>query len=159
MALLRDYHATVGEKIIKYSGTLERYAGDGVMVVFNHPVPVENPALQAVLMALEIATHRSLDRDVASVGARSIGFRLGSTRTASPPRAARLRGQVRLRRHRDRVQRRSFGCAMKRRPGRLRRSRVLTKVENAVKVEPVGEFVLKGIRRPLAAYNVIDAVA
>src|SRR5580700_10054458 len=30
MALLRDYHATVGEKIIKYSGTLERYAGDGV---------------------------------------------------------------------------------------------------------------------------------
>ena len=40
--------------IIKYSGTLERYAGDGVMVVFNDPVPVENPALQAVLMALEM---------------------------------------------------------------------------------------------------------
>jgi adenylate cyclase len=33
--------------------------------------------------------------------------------------------------------------------------RVLTKVENAVKVEPVGEFELKGIRRPLAAYNVV----
>jgi hypothetical protein len=32
---------------------------------------------------------------------------------------------------------------------------VLTKVENAVKVEPVGEFELKGIRRPLAAYNVV----
>jgi class 3 adenylate cyclase len=36
--------------------------------------------------------------------------------------------------------------------------RVLTKVENAVKVEPVGEFELKGIRRPLAAYNVVGAV-
>jgi hypothetical protein len=36
---------------------------------------------------------------------------------------------------------------------------VLTKVENAVKVEPVGEFELKGIRRPLAAYNVVGAVA
>lgn len=46
MALLRDYHAAIGEIIIKYSGTLERYAGDGVMVVFNDPVPVENPALQ-----------------------------------------------------------------------------------------------------------------
>jgi adenylate cyclase len=34
--------------------TLERYAGDGVMVVFNDPVPVEKPALQAVLMALEM---------------------------------------------------------------------------------------------------------
>jgi adenylate cyclase len=54
MDLLRDYHAAIGEIIIKYSGTLERYAGDGVMVVFNDPVPVENPALQAVLMALEM---------------------------------------------------------------------------------------------------------
>ena len=47
-------HAAIGDSIIKYSGTLERYAGDGVMVVFNDPVPVENPALQAVLMALEM---------------------------------------------------------------------------------------------------------
>ena len=40
MSLLRDYHAAIGEIIIKYSGTLERYAGDGVMVVFNDPIPV-----------------------------------------------------------------------------------------------------------------------
>ena len=40
-------------------------------------------------------------------------------------------------------------------PGQILISpRVLTKVENAVKVEPVGEFAFKGIRRPLAAYNV-----
>jgi adenylate cyclase len=43
MSLLRDYHAAIGEIIIKYSGTLERFAGDGVMVIFNDPVPVENP--------------------------------------------------------------------------------------------------------------------
>ena len=54
MTLLREYHEAIGASIIKYSGTLERYAGDGVMVVFNDPVPVENPALQAVLMALEM---------------------------------------------------------------------------------------------------------
>jgi adenylate cyclase len=54
MALLRDYHSAIGELVIRYSGTLERYAGDGVMVVFNDPVPVENSALQAVLMALEL---------------------------------------------------------------------------------------------------------
>ena len=71
MALLRDYHAAIGEIIIKYSGTLERYAGDGVMVVFNDPVPVENPALQAVLMALEMRErYRSVNRQVASLGAR-----------------------------------------------------------------------------------------
>jgi class 3 adenylate cyclase len=54
MTLLREYHEALGASIVKYSGTLERYAGDGVMVVFNDPVPVENPALQAVLMALEM---------------------------------------------------------------------------------------------------------
>ena len=54
IALLRDYHAAIGEIVIKYGGTLKRYAGDGVMVVFNDPVPVVNPALQAVSMALEI---------------------------------------------------------------------------------------------------------
>ena len=70
MALLRDYHAAIGELVIRYSGTLERYAGDGVMVVFNDPVPIENPALQAVLMALEV-------RD--AIGAL--------TRNVAPPRA------------------------------------------------------------------------
>jgi len=45
MALLREYHAAIGEIINKYGGTLERYAGDGVMVVFNDPIPVDNPAL------------------------------------------------------------------------------------------------------------------
>jgi adenylate cyclase len=45
-------------------------------------------------------------------------------------------------------------------PGQILISpRVLTKVENAVKVEPVGEFELKGIRRPLAAYNLVGAVS
>ena len=54
MALLREYHAAIGGIINKYGGTLERYAGDGVMVVFNDPIPVDNPALQAVLMAIDM---------------------------------------------------------------------------------------------------------
>ena len=50
-----------------------------------------------------------------------------------------------------------LGYAMKRSRANLISPRVLTKVENAVKVEPVGELS-KGIRRPLAAYNVVAAV-
>ena len=92
MALLRDYHAAIGEIIIKYNGTLERYAGDGVMVVFNDPVPVENPALQAVLMALEV---RDAIGALTKRGAAS-GTTLASAsalRTASPRSAlSALRG-------------------------------------------------------------------
>jgi len=68
MTLLREYHEALGASIIKYSGTLERYAGDGVMVVFNDPVPVENPALQAVLMALEMRDAIGALTETASVG-------------------------------------------------------------------------------------------
>ena len=86
MALLRDYHAAIGEIVIRYSGTLERYAGDGVMVVFNDPVPVDNPALQAVLMALELRdAHRSFDgKPGAALGtklASASGLRTASLRS------------------------------------------------------------------------------
>jgi class 3 adenylate cyclase len=77
MALLRDYHAAIGEIIVKYSGALERFAGDGVMVVFNDPVPVENPALQAVLMALEMrAAIGGLTEQWRRLG-HDIGFGIG----------------------------------------------------------------------------------
>jgi class 3 adenylate cyclase len=93
MTLLREYHEAIGESIIKYSGTLERYAGDGVMVVFNDPVPVENPALQAVLMALEMrdAMAALLKRGVA--GTRH-WFRDRHCARLCHARHNRLRGQI-----------------------------------------------------------------
>jgi class 3 adenylate cyclase/putative methionine-R-sulfoxide reductase with GAF domain len=155
IALLREYHAAIGEIIIKYSGTLERYAGDGVMVIFNDPVPVENPALQATLMALEMReaigalteTWRRLGHDIgfgigiahgfATLG--TIGFEgrfdYAAIGTVSNV-ASRLCDEAKL--------------------GQILISpRVLMAVEDAVKVESAGEFSLKGIRRPLAAYNVV----
>jgi class 3 adenylate cyclase len=101
MALLRDYHAAIGEIIIKYSGTLERYAGDGVMVIFNDPVPVENPALQAVQMALEMrGRYWRTDGEVASARPRD---RLRHRHSAwlRYIRDHRFRGQIRLRSHWD----------------------------------------------------------
>ena len=77
IALLRDYHAAIGKIIVKYSGTLERYAGDGVMVVFNDPVPVDNPALQAVLMALEMRSAIGSLTDKWRRLGHDIGFGIG----------------------------------------------------------------------------------
>jgi class 3 adenylate cyclase len=54
MGVLAEYHAAMGELIIKYAGTLERFAGDGIMIFFNDPVPIPNPATQAVSMAIEM---------------------------------------------------------------------------------------------------------
>lgn len=54
MALLHDYHAAIGRIIFKHGGTLERFVGDGVMVIFNDPIPLPNPSQHAVQMALEM---------------------------------------------------------------------------------------------------------
>ena len=79
MALLREYHAAIGGIINKYGGTLERYAGDGVMVVFNDPIPVDNPALQAVLMAIDMrAAIEVLIEKWRKLG-HDIGFGIGRT--------------------------------------------------------------------------------
>ena len=92
MALLRDYHAAIGEIIVEYNGTLERYAGDGVMVVFNDPVPVENPALQAVLMALEVRDAIGALTETSARPARNCPIRIPkrsrTCRTPSRPRRA-----------------------------------------------------------------------
>jgi class 3 adenylate cyclase/HAMP domain-containing protein len=54
MNVLREYHAALGELIFRYEGTLDRYAGDGVMVLFNAPIPLPDHAKRAVKMAVEM---------------------------------------------------------------------------------------------------------
>jgi class 3 adenylate cyclase len=54
MELLRAYHATLGRTVDESGGTLEHFAGDGIMIFFNDPLPVERPAERAVRMALEL---------------------------------------------------------------------------------------------------------
>jgi adenylate cyclase len=159
MALLRAYHAEIGEIVIKYSGTLERYAGDGVMVVFNDPVPVENPALQAVLMALEMR-----DAIEAMTGkwrrmGHDIGFGIGIAHGFATLGTIGFEGRFDYAAI-GTVSNVASRLCDEAKPGQILVSpRVLMEVEDTIAVEPVGEFTLKGIRRPLAAYNVLAARA
>jgi GAF domain-containing protein len=157
MALLRDYHAGIGELVIKYSGTLERYAGDGVMVIFNDPVPVENPALQAVLMALELRNALGALTETWSRLGHEIGFGIGIAHGFATLGTIGYEGRFDYAAI-GTVSNVASRLCDEAKPGQILISpRVLTKVEDAVKVEPVGEFELKGIRRPLAAYSVLAA--
>jgi class 3 adenylate cyclase len=157
MALLRDYHAAIGEIIIKYSGTLERFAGDGVMVIFNDPVPVENPALQAVLMALDMRTAiggmiekwRDLGHD--------LGFGIGIAHGFATLGTIGFEGRFDYAAI-GTVSNVASRLCDEAKPGQILISpRVRQAVDEAVTVEPVGEFTLKGIRRPMTAYNVLAA--
>jgi class 3 adenylate cyclase len=157
MALLRDYHAAIGEIIIKYNGTLERFAGDGVMVVFNDPVPVENPALQAVQMALEMRDAiGALTEKWRRLG-HDIGFGIGIAHGFATLGTIGFEGRFDYAAIGTVPNVASRFCD-EAKPGQiLITPRVMMAVDDAVKVELVGEFALKGIRRPLAAYNVLAA--
>jgi class 3 adenylate cyclase len=154
MGVLREYHAEMGRLIVAHEGTLERFTGDGMMVFFNDPVPVPNPAERAVRMAVamrarveELASgwrKRGYDlhfgvgiaQGYATIGA--IGFEgrwdYGAIGTVTNL-AARLCGEAR--------------------PGQILVSRrVVGAVEDLADVEPVGELALKGFLKPTPAFDV-----
>jgi adenylate cyclase len=158
MALLREYHAAIGEIIIRYSGTLERYAGDGVMVVFNDPIPVSNPALQAVQMALEMRVAiGALTERWRRLG-HDIGFGIGIAHGYATLGTIGFEGRFDYAAI-GTVSNVASRLCDEAKPGQILISpRVLMAVEDTVTVERVGEFELKGIRRPIAAYNVVAAL-
>ena len=155
---LREYHAAIGDIIVRYSGTLERYAGDGVMVVFNDPIPVDNPALQSVQMALEMREAIGALTEKWRQPGHEIGFGIGIAHGYATLGTIGFEG---------RFDYAAIGIVSnvasrlcdEAKPGQILISpRVLMAVKDAVTVEPVGEFELKGIRRPIAAHNVVAAL-
>jgi len=54
LVLLRAYHATLGRTVDEFGGTLEHFAGDGIMIFFNDPIEIDNPAERAIRMALAL---------------------------------------------------------------------------------------------------------
>src|SRR5262245_5797764 len=159
MALLREYHAAIGEIINKYGGTLERYAGDGVMVVFNDPIPVDNPALQAVLMAIDMRTAiGALIEKWRKLG-HDIGFGIGIAHGFATLGTVGFEGRFDYAAI-GTVSNVASRLCDEAKPGQILISPcVLMAVEKYITVEPIGDFALKGIRRPMTAYNVLATKA
>jgi GAF domain-containing protein len=159
MALLHEYHSAIGGIINRYGGTLERYAGDGVMVVFNDPIPVDNPALQAVRMAIDMrAAIGELIEKWRKLG-HDIGFGIGIAHGFATLGTIGFEGRFDYAAI-GTVSNVASRLCDEAKPGQILISpRVLMAVEKDIAVEPVGDFALKGIRRPLAAYNVLATKA
>ena len=77
MAVLREYHAALGELIFRYEGTLDRYAGDGVMILFNAPIEFADHTRRAVKMAVEMRDTIGLLTEKWRNRGHSLGFGVG----------------------------------------------------------------------------------
>lgn len=159
MMLLRDYHAAIGQIIIKYGATLEHFAGDGVMLIFNDPLPIDKPELQAVRMALEMRDAiGTLTEKWRRLG-YDIGFGIGISDGFATLGTIGFEGRFDYAAV-GTVSNIASRLCDEAKPGQILISpRVLMAVEDTMKVEPVGELTLKGIRRPMTAYNVVAASA
>jgi class 3 adenylate cyclase len=152
--VLREYHSALGYLIPEYEGTLEHFAGDGVMVFFNDPLPVDNHELQAVRLALaaqerlagldqvwrkrgiELGLGIGIEAGYATLG--RIGFEGRYDYGALGP-VANLASRLSTQAAAGQI---------------LIGQRLFAAVEETVETAPAGELELKGFGRPVAAYEV-----
>jgi class 3 adenylate cyclase len=154
LELLREYHAAIGELIPVYDGTLEHFAGDGLMLFFNDPVPVEDHAIKAIQMAL--AAQARFEQLADTWRKRGFALGLGIGVAAGYATLGRIGFQGRydygaLGPVTNLASRLSTHAA----PGEILISqRLFAEVEDVIEAEPIGEIELKGFGRPVAAYAI-----
>jgi len=152
--VLHQYHAEMGKLILKNEGTIEHFAGDGIMIFFNDPAPVPNPAEHAVRMALEMqGTFAQL-----AVGWRKRGYELGMgigiAQGFATIGAIGFEGRWDYGAIGSVTNFAARLCAEAKAGQVLVSQRVLGCIEEIVRAEPVGELALKGFHRPVPAFNV-----
>jgi len=153
MGVLRQYHAEMGRLIVEHEGTLERFTGDGMMIFFNDPIEVPNPAERAIRMAVamrdrvaglaegwrkrgwDLALGVGIAQGYATIGAIGFEGRLdyGAIGTVTNL-ASRLCGEA-------------GGGQI------LISARVAASVEAMIDAEDIGALTLKGLARPVPIWR------
>lgn len=155
-AVLREYQAEMGRLITRYGGTLERFAGDSMMVFFNDPVPIENHPEQAVRLAIAMRSRVSELQEEW----RKRGFELGAGIGLASGYATM--GLVGFEGRMDYAAIGSVSNLASRLCNEaddgqiLVPERFLQSIKDLVETEPVGTLTLKGFTRPVAAYAIIS---
>jgi class 3 adenylate cyclase len=156
LGVLREYHKAVGELVSVHGGTVEHFAGDGLMAFFNDPAPVPEHQLAAVRAAVEM---RDRFAELATEWGKR-GYQLGlgvgiATGYATLGRIgfegrhdyAAIGNIVNL------ASRLSDAAG----PGEiLVTQRVHAAVEDRVRAEPARELQLRGFTRPVVALQVVE---
>lgn len=155
MAVLRQYHEAMGELAFRHEGTVERFICDGVVVLFNDPLPCPDPAARAVRMALDMRTRVA----ELALGWRKQGHRLGFGVGIAQGYATL--GQVGFAGRFDYT---AIGpvpnlasrlCDKAADAEILISQRARTAVEDLVEAELIGDLDLKGFARPVPTYRLL----
>ena len=152
--VLREYHGCVGPLIHKFEGTLERFAGDGVMIVFNAPLPCPDPSPRAVRMAIKMR------EGVAELGEKwrknghELGFGVGIAQGYATLGPIGFEGRFDYTAIGTVVNLAARLCGEARSGQILVDRKVHAAIEALADLEAAGELTLKGLQRPVPAFNV-----
>ena len=151
---LREYHGALGPLVSQFEGTLDQFSGDGIMVFFNDPVPIPDPAVRAVKMAMAMREAASKLIAAWRRRGRELGFGVGIAQGYA------TLGQIGFA---DRSGYTAIGtvcnlaarlCAEAKDGQILVAQRVAVSVETTTPLEEVGELTFKGLTQPVVAHNV-----
>jgi adenylate cyclase len=157
---LREYHGALGPLVSLFEGTLDQFSGDGIMVFFNDPMPCPDPAERAVKMA--IAMREAASKLIAAWRRRhtsELGFGVGIAQGYA------TLGQIGFS---ERSGYTAIGtvcnlaarlCAAAKDGQILVSNRVAGAVDAIAKLEDLGDLEVKGLSRPVAAFNVMEPVS
>jgi class 3 adenylate cyclase len=154
MSVLRDYHRLLGEQVHEYEGTVERFAGDGILVLFNAPLPIPDPSLRAVRMAV------SMREKVAGLAVHwrksgyDLGFGIGIARGYATLGRVGYEGRYDYAAIGTVVNLAARLCSDAKDGQILIDGKVYSAIDQAVGAEPADDLTLKGFHRPIKAFNV-----
>jgi class 3 adenylate cyclase/CheY-like chemotaxis protein len=157
-AVVGSYHAAVGELIVKYEATVGWFAGDGLMVWFNDPIPCDDPAARAVRMAVEMREAMSALTTAWQKRGHELDFSIGVALGYATIGRIGFEGRYDYGAVGSVLNLASRLCDAAE-PGQIVVSqRVLAEVEELVNAQSLGGLELKGFGRPVEAYAVTSAV-
>jgi adenylate cyclase len=154
MLLLREYHTTLGAVINKFEGTVERFAGDGLLVLFNDPLPCPDPSVRAVQMAVEMRGEIAKLEEKWLKHGRELGFGIGIAHGYATLGCIGFEGRFQYSVTGTVANLACRLCDVAQNGQILIDAKVHAGVEMVTEVEPVGELVLKGFHQPIRAFNV-----
>ena len=154
MEVLRGYHAALGEIIHRFEGTLARFMGDGLMVLFNDPIPCPDPAARAVRMAVAMRDCMTGLAEGWRKHGHELGFGVGIAQGYATLGKIGFEGRFDYDAIGTVANLAARLCAEAKSGQILISQRVLSAVENFVDAEPFGELSLKGLARAIPAHDV-----
>jgi adenylate cyclase len=154
MAVLRHYHEALGELIFQHEGTLERFVGDGVVVLFNDPLPCDEPAARALRMALAMRARIAELSGIWRKRGHELGFGVGIAQGYATLGRIGFEGRFDYAAIGPVPNLASRLCEAAADGEILISQRALAAVEELIEAERLSDLTLKGFVRPVPAYRV-----